>query len=408
MTAMNAEQDTHPHAQDLAHSGTPLLKRARDGGKRHMLTYDVGAAGADVVAFADAGSGAALERPLGSALEPVREPMTLEQLRGHLQTAIEIEHATIPTYLCALYSIRDGTNSFAAQAIQGVVMEEMLHMLLACNILNAIGGRPVIDHPEFIPEYPTYLPHSADLFLVPLQKFDKDTIQVFLDIEKPAQRIAPPQPDHWDTIGQFYKSLKIALVHLDRTTPGGIFNGDPARQMQPHHYYGGGGKLVAVHCLHDAILAIDEIVGQGEGVNGTIIDSDSTLFGEDVEYAHYFRFNEIMCERRYLPTDKANEPPNGPPVAVDWDAAWNMQPNPKMANYPPGSELQEKTLGFNRTYMTLLRSIHDAVNGNPPELMKAVPLMYDLKYKALELMVTPWKDGMTAGPSFEYVPPDVR
>ena len=333
---------------------------------------------------------------------------SIEALRQHLQTAIEIEHATIPTYLCALYSLQDGSNTFAAQTIQGVVMEEMLHMLLACNILNAIGGHPAIDHPKFIPEYPTYLPHSADLFLVPLQKFGRDAIQVFLDIEKPAKRLAPPQPDHWDTIGQFYKSIKHALVHLDHVTPGGIFTGDPARQMQPHHYYGGGGKLVAVHRLEDAILAIDEIIGQGEGVNGTIIDSDSILFGEQVEYAHYFRFNEIMCERRYQPCDPAKSPPTGAPVAVEWDAVHNMQPNPKMADYPPDSELYARTLEFNRTYMALLQSIHCAVNGEPPELMKAIPLMYDLKYKALALMTTPWKDGMTAGPSFEYVPPDRR
>jgi Ferritin-like len=398
MTAMTAEQDTHPHAQGTMQSNTPLLKGVRGGRRRQMLTYS------DALEVADV-SQAALKQP---ALKSAQHTITLEQLRRHLQTAIEVEHATIPTYLCALYSIKDGTNTFAAQAIHGIVMEEMLHMLLACNILNAIGGHPAIDHPTFIPEYPTYLPHSADLFLVPLQKFGKDAVQIFLDIEKPAQRPSPPQPDNWDTIGQFYRSIKLALIHLDHTTPDGIFKGDPARQMQPHHYYGGGGKLLAVHCLQDAILAIDEIIGQGEGVNGTIIDSDSILFGEDVEYAHYFRFNEIMCERHYRPTDKAKDPPSGAPVEVDWDAAWNMRPNPKMANYPSGSELHEKTLAFNRTYMTLLQSIHDAVNGNPPELMKAVPLMYDLKYKALELMVTPWQDGMTAGPSFEYVPPDKR
>ena len=395
---MTAEQDTRLPASDStpsssAPSSASILRPARDGRMRQMLTYPA------VEPVADSADG---------ALKSAREAMSLEQLRRHLQTAIEIEHATIPTYLCALYSIQDGTNTFATQTIQGVVMEEMLHMLLACNILNAIGGRPAIDHPKFIPEYPTYLPHSADLFLVPLQKFGKDTIQIFLDIELPAHRPSPPQPNHWDTIGQFYKALKLALIHLERTTPGGIFTGDPVRQMQPHHYYGGGGQLVAVHCLHDAILAIDEIIGQGEGVNGAIIDSDSVLFGENVEYAHYFRFNEILCERRYRPTDKAKNPPTGPAVEVDWSAVHNMQPNSKMANYPPGSELYKKTFAFNRTYMTLLQSIHNAVNGDPPELMKAIPLMYDLKYKALELMVTPWKDGMTAGPSFEYVPLDKR
>lgn len=390
---MNAENDSKPKAAALAQAAASLFQPVRGGRRRQMLTYAEVAEASEVAK---------------TAFKAPHHELSLEQVRRHLQTAIEIEHATIPTYLCALYSIKDGTNTFAVQNIQGVVMEEMLHMLLACNILNAIGGQPAIDHPKFIPEYPTYLPHSADLFLVPLQKFSQDAIQVFLDIEKPANRPSPPQPNHWDTIGQFYKAIKLALIHLERTTKGGIFHGDPARQMQPHHYYGGGGKLLPIYGLQDAILAIDEIVGQGEGVNGTIIDSDSILFGEDVEYAHYFRFNEIMSERRYCPTDKAKDPPSGPPVEVDWTAAYNMRPNPKMADYPAGSELYNKTLEFNRTYMALLKSIHDAVNGSPPELMKAVPLMYDLKYKALELMVTPWKDGMTAGPSFEYVPPASR
>ena len=35
---------------------------------------------------------------------------TLEDLHEHLQWAIELEHATIPPYLCALYSIKDNSN----------------------------------------------------------------------------------------------------------------------------------------------------------------------------------------------------------------------------------------------------------------------------------------------------------
>ena len=69
----------------------------------------------------------------------VEKPKDLIDL---LQTAIEVEHSTIPAYLCALYSIKDGTNQEAAQIIKSVVLEEMLHMILAANVLNAIGGHP--------------------------------------------------------------------------------------------------------------------------------------------------------------------------------------------------------------------------------------------------------------------------
>lgn len=329
--------------------------------------------------------------------------VSIEQLRGHLQTTIEIEHSTIPTYLCALYSINAQSNPFAYQTIQSVVMEEMLHMILAANILNAIDGHPAINEPQFIPDYPTYLPHSDQAFLVPLQKFSKDTIQVFLDIEKPAKRIAPAEADDYKTIGQFYAAIKHALCYFDFITPGGIFTGNKARQVTSQHYYGGGGKLIPIFKLADALEAIYEIIGQGEGLNGSNIDPDHQLFGEEIEYAHYFRFNEIMHERRYLPSDSPHYPPSGRPVQGNWHDVLNMQPNPKMKDYPEGSELWNKTYEFNLSYMALLFSIHNACNGNPELLMTAIPIMYDLKYKALDLMHTPIGNGKTAGPSFEYI-----
>ena len=72
-------------------------------------------------------------------------PITdLESLRHHLQEALEIEHATIPPYLCALYSIPEGSNREAASVIRSVVMEEMLHLTLVANVMNAVGGTPAI------------------------------------------------------------------------------------------------------------------------------------------------------------------------------------------------------------------------------------------------------------------------
>jgi len=43
---------------------------------------------------------------------------TVGDLRTHLQGAMVLEHATIPTYLTALFSIRDGHNEEAAQVIR--------------------------------------------------------------------------------------------------------------------------------------------------------------------------------------------------------------------------------------------------------------------------------------------------
>ena len=104
----------------------------------------------------------------------------LRLLKKHLQTAIEVEHSTIPAYLCALYSIKDGTNQEAAQIIKSVVLEEMLHMVLAANVLNAIGGEPKITHSEFVPRYPH--PPLLD-FEVHLEKFSPNASKTFIHIE---------------------------------------------------------------------------------------------------------------------------------------------------------------------------------------------------------------------------------
>lgn len=66
----------------------------------------------------------------------------VQGLRDALQAAIELEHAVIPPYLYALYSLMPGGNEAAAGIIGSVVIEEMLHLTLAANILNGVGEQP--------------------------------------------------------------------------------------------------------------------------------------------------------------------------------------------------------------------------------------------------------------------------
>jgi hypothetical protein len=147
-----------------------------------------------------------------------------------------------------------------------------------------------------------------------------------------------------------------------------------------------------------------EIVGQGEGVDHTIWDGDQEKFGEVKKIAHYFRFNEIHQEQRYTADDTPTSGPSGEKLTVQWDLVYPMRANPKMAHYPHGSALWRKGYAFNRTCMALLNELHAALNGDPKGLMQSVVGMYDLKYQAIELMKIPVGDeGMTAGPSFEYV-----
>lgn len=340
---------------------------------------------------------------------------SIDSLREHLQTALVLEHATIPAYLTALYSIKDGHNAEAAEVIQSVVMEEMLHMALVANVLNAVGGDPIVDAPDFVPDYPTALPHSSGTFQVGLLPFSPEALEIFVRIERPAPADAPAQADEYETIGQFYKAIFKGIEKF------GDFKSDRKnRQVEPHHfYYGGGGDVVKVNDLTTAQLALDEVIEQGEGLDHTIFDGDEQ-FGQRVkrrkekkergkeekdhkELAHYFRFNEILVGRYYRETDTPASGPTGSAFPVDWSAVWNVSPNPKAARYRNRPDIYDLMVDFNRSYTHLLRVLHQAFNGAPEKLMGAVPLMYELRDAAQRLVRIPTGDGTTTvGPSFEY------
>ena len=116
---------------------------------------------------------------------------TIDDLRRHLQWAIELEHATIPPYLCALYSLDPARNPEATQVVGTVLAEEMIHLALAANLLNAVGGRPVLDSPDLLPTHPTYLPHSNRSVRLSLRPFSREAVEGFLAIERPADGDAP-------------------------------------------------------------------------------------------------------------------------------------------------------------------------------------------------------------------------
>src|SRR5260370_10144580 len=130
----------------------------------------------------------------------------LESMREHLQWAIELEHFTVPPYLCALYSLDAVRNPEASAVVASVFVEEMLHMTLAANLLNAVGGRPRFDTPQMLPVYPRCLPHGDQSFQVPLLPFALEALYVFLKIARPSAPDGLAGRDRYATIGQGYDS----------------------------------------------------------------------------------------------------------------------------------------------------------------------------------------------------------
>jgi CDGSH-type Zn-finger protein len=337
---------------------------------------------------------------------------TAQGLREHLQWSLQIEHGTLPPYMCALYSIKEGTNLEAAEVIQSVFIEEMLHLTLAANILNAVGGAPVLDSPDLLPSYPAFLPHSSRAFELSIQKFSPQAVELFMAIEKPGIHDCLPEDDSYETIGQFYEAIGEALVRLSAELgERALFCGDPARQVTDALYYGGAGRIIAVSDLDSAQRALAEIVEQGEGIDHQAVwDGDRDMFHPDRdEVAHYFRFSELAHGRRHVRGDTPQSGPTGESFAVDWGAVHNMGTNPRSADYAPGSEIRTAMDEFNRSYCSVLHLLHLCFNGSPGLLAPATGAMYALKEQATDLMRLPSGRGAeTVGPSFEYIAPEER
>jgi len=85
------------------------------------------------------------------------EARDLGWLKESLQAAIELEFATVPVYLCGMWSIEVQSGA-AFSSIRSIVIDEMFHMALACNMLTTIGGTPEINTEKVRPKYPGHLP----------------------------------------------------------------------------------------------------------------------------------------------------------------------------------------------------------------------------------------------------------
>ncbi|MBX3745786.1 MAG: ferritin-like protein [Verrucomicrobiae bacterium] len=323
-------------------------------------------------------------------------------LHTALQAAIRLEHATLPPYLYALYSLDADRNPAIAGIIASVAVEEMLHLSLACNILNALGGTPSLDDPDFIPTYPGPLPGSiGDGLVVPLEPFSLALVKnVFMQIEEPEEplefpttALAAAAPR---TIGAFYRAIQQRI----RAGGDALFAPPPRNQVTE-----GLPGLMAVTNAASAIAAIELIVEQGEGTATSPLDPEG-------DYAHYYRFAEIFHGRRLRPNPQAGPgtPPDqrflydGDPVPFDPDGVRPVPANPKAASYPPGSAARHACDTFNYTYTNLLKSLHATFNGQPQSLRAAIGLMFSMRQQALDLMSGTNLGGTAVGPSFEYQP----
>jgi hypothetical protein len=297
--------------------------------------------------------------------------------------------------------------------LASIVVEEMLHMTLAANLLNAVGGRPRLDTPQMLSAYPRCLPHGDRSFEVPLLRFGPEALEVFLKIEQPAPPDAPPEGDDYETIGQFYQAISHGLRELCTDLgEANVFCGRSTRQVSDAAFYRRGGeRIIGIHNLVTALASLEEIVEQGEGADHLQVwDGERDVFHPEREQvAHYYRFQQLKLGRRYRRGDTPQSGPTGEAITVEWDGVRPMRSNPSTIDHAPGSPIRTAQERFNHAYCAILQLLEQAFDGSPQKLAGAIGAMYGLKAQAQALMQIPTEDGLaTAGPSFEYVAPDRR
>lgn len=328
-------------------------------------------------------------------------------IQDRLQKAIELELSTIPPYLTAYFSIKLNTNKMASEIIRSVVMEEMLHMALAGNLLISIGGKVALSEKN-TPQYPLRM-RFDDMefknreFDINLSSFSKDSLKTFLDIELP-EYMGNEELERFSlipayTIGEFYydilKDLKDVAEEIGENK---LFVGDIKNQLTEQHYWHGGGQIIMVNNIASAQKAIELIVEQGEGSSVSKLDLDNL--------PHYFKFNELFNEKKYAQSDTSNMPPSGEPIQIDYTQVYNTKPNCKALDFRHQTNLKNLNDMFNQNYTSMLKQIEEGFNGNPivfyTAIMNSMHQLTEIARSMMQIKIDNDFQGRTGSPSFEW------
>jgi hypothetical protein len=291
-------------------------------------------------------------RSIPDLLDVPAEQHDLPWLLESLQWAIELEFSTIPIYLSGMWSIIQPGEVY--YIIKSVVMEEMLHMGLACNMLVAVGGTPKITAPTF-PARGLTGGVRPDL-CVYLEGLNHRTVEMYMQIEEPEHRVAAATAtESFHTIGEFYDAIAAAFTGLGPSisTAGQLTATLPVPDpSQPDHQPSPpiiNEALTQLGTLEQVQQAIATIKDQGEGTSSSPDDNEGDL-------AHYYRFGEIKHGRELVQAPDGSRQWLGP--EVPFPPCYPVQQVPS-GGYPQVSAVVD----FDRQHAQLITNLERAWNG---------------------------------------------
>ena len=282
-----------------------------------------------------------------------------------------------PPYLTALFSIVDGANAAVAGILRSVVMEEMLHMSIAANVLSAVGGDPHISTPSFVPRYPGPLPMGIGSeprhpFAVPLKKMSLSLVErVFMVIEEPDDPLLFPRAGRGRRRAPAPEVTTPSATSTGPYRPPssslgqGIFTGDPGAPGDDLFFP----SSPRSRRSRAPAPGSDLIRPPGRGA--------PRRSPKDPEGApaHSTATPKIAHGRRLVPDPTAlhgfyllgrAHAGSTPP------ACRTLIDNPATVPLPPGSTAAFLADRFDATYTSLLNALHATFNGQPAELGPAI------------------------------------
>jgi hypothetical protein len=344
-----------------------------------------------------------------------------------LQSALQLEFSTIPPYLSAAFSLT--SNEKIYQLILRAAVEEMLHMTVVANLMNAIGISPNIA--AAAPEYPLELSVLEPPLRLDLQSFSFDLVdKLFMRIETPEDPVTFPAVlgmDRPDTIGEFYAGI-ITIIESE-TIPDLFVNAvrDAYKQrvvvpnFRPiaylnnqdiHRYPLKDGIDFKITDKGSAARHLSWIVDQGEGAAPF-----DPLTAEGIP-GHYYRFESIL-RSRYLVKDESvpvlGYSFSGGDIPFDPAGVHEFDANAKAANYeafPPVAQWMKR---FNKNYTKMINLLHAAFNCPSPQQEEeartaydqAVGIMQNMANVANTIIQKAQASGTKGGIPFEYAGPDI-
>src|SRR6266545_284024 len=358
----------------------------------------------------------------------MREPPLVvehrEELIYLLAEAAQLEHMVMLQYVYATFSLKqstdegltaeqlDAVNRWRA-VIDGVAVQEMLHLALASNLLAAVGMAPSLTRPSF-PQGSRYFPPGIEFRLLP---FGEEALRHFLFLERPegmdmtdAAGIAPtgtaatpvaedeivPRREDFATVGHLYRGIAGGFQHLTaKLGQDRLFVGPPRAQATPAPFRWP--DLIPVTDLQSALAAIEEIVEQGEGARGDWSD------------AHYGRVLGVMEEYLELKRRDPGFEPARPVLAAVVRLGDDAAPGQPVLDDPTTAAVVDVlNVGYELLLQTLVRFFtHTDESDEQLEALASVAVLLmttvvrPIGNAVTTLPAGPSHPGRTAGPSFE-------